>query len=98
MLEDRYDVILLDIDHASDFLLQPSHASLYTEDGLHALANRLYDDGVFAFWSSEPNEERLAERLRKVFPSVDDYAIEFFDPGFGEYDVNSVLVARKGAR
>jgi spermidine synthase len=94
-LADRYDVVLLDIDHASDFLLHPSHASLYTPEGLRALADRLTDDGVFAFWSSEPEEDRLADRLRSVFPAVVDHAVEFYDPGFADYDVNTVLVARK---
>lgn len=94
----RYDVILVDIDHASDFLLQPSHASFYSEQGLRAIADRLADDGVFAYWSSAYDERDLAESLRSVFPVVEEHAVDFYDPGCAEYDTNTIVVGRKCPR
>lgn len=92
----RYDVVLLDIDHSSDFLLQPSHGAFYAEDGLRVFANRLGGDGVFAFWSSAFTEHDLADRLRRVFSRVEEHAVEFYDPGCAEYDTNTIVVCHKG--
>lgn len=91
----HYDVILLDIDHASDFLLQPAHASFYSEAGLRALADRLGDGGVFAYWSSAYEEHDLADRLRVVFPHVEEHQVEFYDAGSADYDTNTIVVGRK---
>lgn len=93
--EAKYDVILLDIDHSSDALLQPGHASLYSEEGLAELSKHLDEGGVFAYWSSEVDERYLADLLRKVFPVVEEHAIEFYNPGRADYDTNSIVVARR---
>lgn len=90
----RYDVILLDIDHSSEFLLQPTHESLYSVDGIRALARRLGPGGTFAYWSSDVNEKGLAELLRRVFPVVEEHVVEFYNHGRLEYDLNTVVTAR----
>jgi spermidine synthase len=93
----RYDLILVDIDHASDFLLQPSHSSFYSEAGLGALLDCLTDDGVFAYWSSAHEEHAMAENLRRVFPVVEEHAVDFYDPGCAQYDTNTIVVGHKSA-
>jgi spermidine synthase len=91
----RYDVILLDIDHSSEYLLQATHAPFYSEEGLRALSDRLEDGGVFAYWSSDVSERHLADTLRQVFPVVEEHAVEFYNPGRVEYDTNTIVIGRK---
>lgn len=90
-----YDVVLLDIDHSSEFLLQPAHASLYSVEGLRSVAARLTARGVFAFWSSDHAESGLASHLEQVFPAVEVHEVEFPNPALAEPEVNSIVVARK---
>lgn len=94
----RYDVILLDIDHSSEFLLHPAHASLYSEVGLRQIASRLGDRGVFAYWSSECDERHLADTLRRVFPVVEEHTVEFYNPRRVDYERNTIVVASTADR
>ena len=91
----RYDVVLVDIDHSSEFLLQSAHASLYSEDGLRALSGRLAPGGVFAYWSSDPGEPELARMLRAVFPRVEVHEVSFPNPAMDRDEVNSIVVAHR---
>lgn len=94
-MSSTYDVILMDIDHSSDFLLAPGNARFYSDEGLRALSTRLGERGVFAYWSSEPQEERLMDRLRNVFPVVSIHVVDFFHPASEEDVSNSIIVASK---
>ena len=91
----RYDVVLLDIDHSSEFLLASSSESFYSVPRLRKFAERLDDRGVFAFWSSDYEEHAFAENLRAVFPSVEVHEVRFFSPAIDSDEINTVIVARK---
>ncbi|MEN9621260.1 MAG: hypothetical protein RL499_1453, partial [Actinomycetota bacterium] len=67
------DAILLDVDHSPSFTLDPSHADLYTVDGLRRLAAHLRPGGVFALWSDDPPEESFLDALRAVFARVEGH-------------------------
>ena len=54
----RYDAVLLDIDHSPDFHLNPSHAGFYGPAGLARLAGQLTAGGVFALWSTTARTRR----------------------------------------
>lgn len=88
------DAILLDVDHTPSFTLDPSHADLYTADGMRRLARHLRPGGVFALWSDEPPEEVFLGVLRQVFDTVEGHTVEFANPLTEGTSRNGVYVAR----
>lgn len=90
----RYDMILLDIDHAPEALLTPQHAGFYTEGGLRLLCRHLRPSGIFALWSAEPPAAQFLDLLRTVFEDVQAQEIEFFNPLHGRPEANTVVLAR----
>lgn len=93
--ETRYDAILLDVDHSPRHQLDPSHADLYTVDGLRALARHLTDRGVFALWSDDLPDDEFTARLGTVFPRWDAHVVDFANPVTGGVSSNTVYVARR---
>ncbi len=87
------DAILLDVDHSPTFTLDPSHADLYTVEGLRRLAQHLRPGGVFALWSDDPPEPAFLDTLGAVFESVVGHTIEFENPVTGGTSRNGVYVA-----
>ncbi|WP_278235616.1 spermidine synthase [Isoptericola sp. AK164] len=92
--QDRYDAILLDIDHTPDHVLHPSHAAFYTADGLRAAAEHLTPDGVFALWSDDPPEPVFEATLDEVFAECASHPVRFPNPITGGESANTVYVAR----
>ena len=90
----RYDAILVDIDHSPRHRLHPSHADLYTVDGLRALARHLKPDGIFALWSDDPPEPEFSVLLAEVWAHTEGHLITFDNPLTGGVSTNSVYVAR----
>lgn len=89
---ERYDALLVDIDHTPRHQLDPSHADLYTPAGLRALARHLNPGGVFALWSDDPPEEEFRAVLAEVFPATAAHVVEFDNPITGGVSANSVYV------
>jgi spermidine synthase len=73
----RYHAILVDIDHSPKNVLHPSHAALYTINGLRRLAAHLCRGGVFALWSNDPPDEDFQQALREVFATSEAHIIAF---------------------
>jgi spermidine synthase len=88
----RFDVILLDVDHTPSHVLDPSHAALYTVEGLTALARWLRPGGVFALWADSGPEERFLARMREVFGDVRAEVVTFPNPLTGERPANVVYL------
>ncbi len=93
VLPERVDAILLDVDHSPTFTLDPSHADLYTVEGLRRLAAHLRPGGVFALWSDDPPEPMFLDALRAVFATVDGHTVGFENPLTGGTSRNGVYVA-----
>jgi spermidine synthase len=90
---ERYDAILLDIDHSPDEWLCAGHGDFYSVAGLQGLADCLELGGVFVLWSAwEPAAEFL-DVLGAVFPSVQSHEVSFYNPHVNEMDSNWVIVA-----
>ncbi len=89
----RYDAILLDIDHSPDSLLDAGHAGFYSVSGLQDLAGGLRPGGVFALWSAWRPATEFLDAMRTVFASVRSHEVPFFNPHVNETDSNWVLVA-----
>jgi spermidine synthase len=76
----KYDVVLLDVDHAPDHVLHPRHAPFYTASGLRLLASLLRVDGVFALWSDDPPDPKFLATLGAVFATTASHVVTFPNP------------------
>ena len=89
----RVHAVLLDVDHAPDQVLHPSHADFYTADGLRRLGRLLHERGVFALWSDDPPDEAFVAVLAEVFSSAEAHVVPFANPLTGGESANTVYVA-----
>jgi len=64
------DAICLDVDNGPDWLVTPSNAWLYTDDGLRGAVRVLSPGGVLAIWSAAPMS-RFVTRLAGHFDDVE---------------------------
>jgi spermidine synthase len=94
----KFHAILLDIDHSPRHVLHPSHAAMYTADGLYRLASHLHPGGAFGLWSNDPPDERFEALLRKVFATCSTHLVQFHNPLQNRSASNTVYVARSGTR
>jgi spermidine synthase len=76
----RFDAILVDIDHAPDFHLDPANADFYGAAGLTALASHLRPGGVFGLWSNDPPDPAFTRRLAAVFATATAEPVTFANP------------------
>jgi spermidine synthase len=93
-----YDAVLVDIDHAPDWLLRDDHGDLYTVVGFARLATMLTDDGVFALWSDEPPEPEVVRRMGEAFEHADAQVVPFANPLTGGQSANTVYLAVRPRR
>lgn len=91
----RYDAILLDVDHSPRHQLTPSHADLYTVDGLRRLRRHLTERGIFALWSDDPPDDEFLADLIRVFPVARAQLVRFDNPLTGGVSSNTVYVAQQ---
>jgi spermidine synthase len=92
---ERYDVVLLDVDHTPRHVLDPSHADFYTAAGLARLQALLQPGGVFALWSDDPPDEDFLAVLGQSFASTAAHVVTFPNPLTGGESANTVYVARR---
>ncbi len=93
-----YDAVLLDIDHAPDWLLRDDHGDLYTAPGFARVAAMLADDGAFALWSDEPPEPEVVRRMAEAFEQADAHVVPFPNPLTGGESANTVYLAVRPRR
>lgn len=93
-----YDAVLVDIDHAPDWLLRDDHGDLYTVKGFARLATMVADDGVFALWSDEPPEPEVVRRMGAAFEHADAHVVVFPNPLTGGESANTVYLAVRPRR
>jgi spermidine synthase len=86
--------VLLDVDHAPDRLLHPSHGAFYEPDGLRRLAARLLPGGVFALWSDDAPDPAFTAVLDQVFERSAAHVVPFANPYTDGEATNTVYVAR----
>ncbi len=95
---ERYDAILLDVDHTPRHVLHPSHAAFYTETGLRALRRLLKPGGVFALWSDDPPDEQFLAVLAAVLEGARAEVVTFANPLTGGESANTVYLATTPSR
>ena len=93
-----YDAVLVDIDHAPDWLLRDDHGDLYTVEGFARVGAMLADDGVFALWSDEPPEPEVVRRMAAAFERADAHVVPFPNPLTGGESANTVYLAVRPRR
>jgi spermidine synthase len=92
--EARFDVVLVDIDHGPEALLQRAHARFYTLPGLEALRRHLAPGGVFGLWAGLAPDPEFLDRLGQVFPSAWAEIVRFENPSVSRQDTNTIYLAR----
>ena len=92
----RYHAILVDIDHSPKNVLHPSHAALYTVDGLMRLAAHLHPGGVFALWSNDPPDDEFQQTLGEVFATSHAHIVAFDNLRKDGEVTNTVYIAKRG--
>jgi spermidine synthase len=95
--EQRFDAVVVDIDHAPDHLLNPSHAGFYDAAGTLSLAPHLVPGGVFALWSNDPPDDGYLAVLASVFDDVEARVVSFPNPLQGGESTNTVYLATRRA-
>jgi spermidine synthase len=93
--ERRFDAVVVDIDHAPDHVLNPSHDGFYRGPGTQALAAHLVPGGVFALWSNDPPDDSYLAVLAAVFDDVEAKVVSFPNPLQGGVSTNTVYLATK---
>jgi spermidine synthase len=67
---DRWDLILIDVDHSPDEPLGSTSRAFYEAPGLARVARHLAPRGVLAVWSAGDDDPEFAAALRATFPEV----------------------------
>lgn len=93
-LRPAYDALLLDIDHAPDFVLDDGHQGFYSPAGLTAMRRLLTPDGVFALWSDHPPDAGFLEVLGAAFEQKRAEVVSFANPLTGGRSSSTVYLAR----
>ena len=93
-----YDAVLLDIDHAPDWLLRDDHGDFYTVEGLARVAAMILGGGVFALWSDEPPEPEVVRRMAEAFEHADAHVVSFPNPLTGGESANTVYLGARPRR
>ena len=89
----KFNAVLVDIDHTPRHVLHPSHAAFYTAEGLRRLARYLHPGGVFALWSDDPPDEGFQDELAAAFAASTAHVVTFPNPITGGVSSNTVYVA-----
>ena len=76
----RFHAIIVDIDHAPDHVLHPSHAAFYEPAGLRRVADQLHPGGCFALWSNDPPQGSFLASLGEVFADAHAEVVSFPNP------------------
>lgn len=90
---DRFDLILLDIDHAPDQFLDRANAPFYTREGLISARTHLAPDGVLAVWSSAPSPDFM-EGMEAVFAEVEAEPVTYYNALAQEETTDWIFLGR----
>jgi len=91
--DERWDVILIDVDHSPEDQLSESDHGFYTLDGLTRAIRHLQPGGVMAFWSYEQNVH-LSNVMRSVFRKAELLPITYQNQHVGESFTDWLFIGR----
>jgi spermidine synthase len=90
----RYDLILIDVDHAPEERLGDGDGAFYTEEVLRKAREHLAPDGILGVWSYAESL-RFAQLLGRVFGEVRVERVTFANPAIEEEETNWLFLARR---
>ena len=76
--DERWDLVLIDVDHAPDDHLGAGNESFYTESGLAQAKHHLAPGGILAVWSYAENSP-FADALRASFTVVEIVPVTYLN-------------------
>lgn len=91
--QQRWDAILVDVDHSPDDQLSSSDHGLYSPRGIALAAKHLRPGGVLALWSYEGNE-RLVEAMRSVMVEVEVLPVTYYNQHVSESFTDWLFVGK----
>jgi hypothetical protein len=91
--EERWDLVLIDIDHAPDDHLGPGNESFYTESGLARAKHHLAPEGILAVWSYAESSP-FVDALRAAFSVVEIVPVRYVNDLVGEEHTDWLFLAR----
>lgn len=89
---ERWDAILIDVDHSPEDQLSAGENAFYTQDGLTRAARHLRSGGVMALWSYADNDE-LTIAMRAVFENVEILPVTYKNQHVDESFTDWLFVA-----
>ncbi|HKA15320.1 MAG TPA: spermidine synthase [Myxococcota bacterium] len=90
---ERWDVILIDVDHSPEEPLGSESAAFYCESGLACARRHLAPGGVLGVWSYAESP-RFADALARAFAEVSLERVRFENRVVGEEETNVLFLAR----
>jgi spermidine synthase len=90
---ERFDLILIDVDHSPDERLSEANAPFYTAEGLRAAREHLAPGGVLGVWSYAESSD-FSRALREVFDEVRVEPVTFFNELVDEETTDWLFFAR----
>lgn len=90
---ERFDLILIDVDHAPDDQLSGANDFFYTKEGLERASRHLAPGGILGVWSYAESSP-FARALREVFPEVRVEPVTFFNELVDEETTDWLFFAR----
>ena len=91
--DERWDLVLIDIDHAPNDHLGPGNESFYTESGLTRAKHHLEPGGILAVWSYAESSP-FASSLRSVFATVEVVPVSYMNDLVDEQHTDWLFLAR----
>jgi spermidine synthase len=89
----RFDLILVDIDHAPDHQLDHANLSFYSPEGVATVRAHLAPHGVLAVWSSADSDS-FRRALEQSFHEVRVEAVTFHNDLVDETITDRIFLAR----
>jgi spermidine synthase len=89
----RFDLILIDVDHAPDDQLSRVNDFFYTREGVERASRHLAPGGILAVWSYAESSP-FASALREVFRDVRIEPVTFFNALIDEETTDWLFFAR----
>jgi len=89
----RYDLILIDVDHAPEERLGDTHDVFYSEEALRKAREHLAPNGLLGVWSYAESAA-FAQLLGRVFAEVRVERVTFWNPVAEEEESNWLFLAR----
>jgi len=90
---ERWDLVLIDVDHSPEEHLGSANESFYTESGLARAKQHLAPGGVLAVWSYSESSP-FADALRAAFAIVETVPVSFVNDLVDEEHTDWLFVAR----